>query len=71
MTKLTIISSNGIRIHYSLETIENIQHGKARDIYNKSDLEGNGVRPNESLIIISFKDRELATFTSDWTITFE
>ena len=38
--------------------------------YNKSDLTANGIKPNESVIIINFKNGEISTFSSDWAITF-
>lgn len=56
---------------YYLETITKVIHGKYRDFYSREDIGGNVVRPNDSVIIITFDDGSQASFGSDWEITFE
>ena len=70
MTYLELTNINGMHVSYPLEEIKNIKHGTARKLYDKSDLEGNNIKPNESLIIINFKDGSEASFSNSWTIMF-
>lgn len=58
-------------IVYDLNAVEKISHGKYKDFYDKSDIDGNGVKPNDSVIIITFDDGSQASFGSDYEITFE
>ena len=39
-------------------------------LYDYSELEGNGIKPDESVMVINFKDLTQATFSSDWEIIF-
>lgn len=64
--------SNGEHeVEYAVETIKEIAHGKYKDFYSKEDIGGNGVRPNDSVIILRFKDGTTSSLGSDWVLTFE
>ena len=67
---ITLQSRYGLTVNYNTNDIKNIEHDKACNRYNKSDLVANDIRPNDSVIIINFKDGEMSTFSSDWEITF-
>ena len=71
MTNLVLSAENGIRVSYPLESIKTIRHGKAREMYDVSDLNANGVRPNDSLVQIDFTDESRASFSDVWTLSFE
>lgn len=58
-------------VTYPIETIKEIEHGKYKDFYSKDDIAGNNVRPNDSVIILRFKDGTIASFGSSWVLTFE
>lgn len=68
--KLTVMNRDGLKIHYDTDQILRIEHCKALDRYNKSDLEGNGLNADDSILIIFFKKGEIASFGSDWVVTF-
>lgn len=68
--KITLQNTDGLRVHYDTDRIACIEHDKAYHRYNKSDLAGNGIKANDSIIIITFKDRSESTFSSDWRIIF-
>ena len=69
---MTLILQNkcGLAVNYNTNDIISIEHDKACNRYNKSDLTANGIKPNESVMIINFKNGEISTFSSDWAITF-
>ena len=67
---ITVQNNEGIRVHYDSEYIEYIGHYKAKDIYNRCDLEGNGIKPQDSIMIIKFKNGSSSTFGSSWRIIF-
>ena len=67
---ITLKSKYGLTVNYNTNDIKNIEHDKACNRYNKSDLTANGIKPNESVMIINFKNGEISTFSSDWAITF-
>lgn len=71
MTKLVLISQDGLSVSYDLSSINLIAHDKACLLYDKSDLAGNGIRPNDSLINIEFKDGNRSSFGSNWFMSFE
>lgn len=64
--------SNGEHeVEYAVETIKEIVHGKYKDFYSKEDIGGNDVKPNDSVIILRFKDGTTSSLGSDWVLTFE
>lgn len=64
--------SNGENeVTYAVETIKEIVHGKYKDFYSKEDIAGNDVRPNDSVIILRFKDGTASSLGSKWVLTFE
>ena len=67
---ITLQNRYGLTVNYNTNDIKNIEHDKACNRYSKSDLAANDIRPNDSVIIINFKDGEMSTFSSDWAITF-
>ena len=67
---LTLKSDYGHRVHYSTSQIKSIEHDVAGNLYNYSDLEGNGIKPDESVMTINFTDGTQSTFSSDWKIVF-
>ena len=67
---ITLQNRYGLTVNYSTNDIKSIEHDKACNRYDKDDLAANGIKPYASLIIINFKDGEVSTFSSDWTITF-
>lgn len=71
MKKILLTDKNGYAATYKLDEIDRILHGKAKDFYDKSDLDGNGIKVNDSIIYIMFKDNSAASFPSDWFVTFE
>lgn len=72
MKNLIMVNSNGVMFGYSLEAIEDITYPKAKNKYNKSDLEGNGINPNDTVIVIRFKSGLESTFNSKcWSMKFE
>lgn len=58
-------------VSYTIETIEKVIHGKYKDYFSKEDISGNQCRPNDSVIILKFKDGTEASFNDEWEITFE
>ena len=71
MTKLVLLSAEGFSVSYDMAAVKRIEHGKAKDHYSKSDYEGNGLKANDSMIIIRFKDDGVASFGDNWFVTFE
>ena len=63
---ITLKSKYGLTVNYNTIDILSIEHDKACNRFNKSDLEGNGVKPYESVMIINFIDGTQSTFSSDW-----
>ena len=60
-----------VAVSYPVETISEIVHGKYKDFYSREDIGGNDVRPNDSVMILRFKDGTTASFGSDWKALFE
>lgn len=58
-------------VSYPVETISEIVHGKCKDYYTREDIGGNDARPNDSVMILRFKDGTTASFGSDWKLIFE
>lgn len=67
---ITLQNRNGLTVSYNTSEIIKIECDKAGNRFNKSDLAGNGIKANEPVIIISFKDLTQSTFSSDWKIFF-
>lgn len=67
---ITLQNRYGLTVNYNTNDIIRIECDKAGNRFNKSDLAGNGIKYNEPVIIISFKDATEITFLSDWVITF-
>ncbi|MDD3186106.1 MAG: hypothetical protein PHT76_12480 [Anaerostipes sp.] len=67
------VTSNNIDciVSYELDEISSIEYGQMKDFYSYSDILGNGYKPDDNCIKISFKDTAIATFGKDWIITFE
>ena len=68
---ITLQNRNGLTVSYNTSDIIKIECDKAGNRFNKSDLAGNGIKANEPVIIISFKDLTQSTFLSDWKIVFQ
>lgn len=62
--ELCLILNNEIVVYYSLNDIKNITYHIAKDIYSVSDLKGNDIQPDETVMFIHFKDGTEATFKS-------
>lgn len=68
--KITLQHEDGLKVYYDTDRIAYIRHDKASNLYNKSDLAGNGIKATESVLVINFKNGECATFGDDWSIIF-
>lgn len=68
--KLTVMNKDGLKVYYDTDRILEIQHCKASDRYNKSDLAGNGINADNSMMIIVFKNGDIASFGDDWVVVF-
>lgn len=73
MKKLHLISKNeSNEVSYNLKDIIKISYELAVNIYNESELEGNNIKPLEVVMIIDFRNGEIATFSAlNWFIIFE
>lgn len=76
MTKLKLTYKETIvgavdPILYDLSEVESIENGQLEDFYPYPDIYGNGYKPQDSCIKITFKDTMIATFGKDWVISFE
>lgn len=74
MKTLVLTSSEGFKAGYNLELIEDIIYKKAKSIYSKSDIEGNGINPQDVVMIIRFKDGngiESTFLAKNWSMSFE
>lgn len=58
-------------VKYAIETIKEIVHGKYKEFYSREDILGNEVKPNDSVLIIRFKDGTTASFGNRWQMIFE
>lgn len=64
-------------VSYPLKLIEKIVQDKYKDFYSREefysieDAADNDVKPNDSIIVIRFKDGTFISFGKDWEITFE
>ena len=58
-------------VEYNVEDISLIVHGKYKTFYSKEDIAGNGVRPNDSVMVLYFKDGSQASFGTEWVLKFE
>ena len=67
---ITLKSKYGLTVNYDTNDIISIEHDEAGNLYGYSELEGNGIKSDESVMVISFKDLTQATFSSDWAIIF-
>ena len=67
---LILKSIYGHTVTYSTSQIRSIEHDVAGNLYNHSDLEGNGIKADESVMVINFIDGTQSTFSSDWKIVF-
>lgn len=69
---------NNKKIRYQLKDIKEIVTDKAKNLFNKNDLENNGIKPNTVITIIYFNDGEYfkegeqASFEAiNWKMLFE
>lgn len=53
---------------YEMKDVHSIHHGKYSEYYSKDDIAGNGVRPNDSVLIIKFNDSSVASFGSQFAM---
>ena len=67
---MTLIDTCGCRVSYNIDDIASIKHGRADTLYCKSDLNGNCIKADDSLLVIQFKDGSISSFSSNWTIVF-
>ena len=67
---LILRSIYGLVVTYSTSQIRSIEHDVAGNLYDRSELEGNGIKPDESVMKINFTDGTQSTFSSDWKIVF-
>lgn len=59
-------------VRYSIEDVDTIKFEKARKLFSASDMAGNGLRPNEIVTHITFKDGKESTLTAqNWEMQFE
>jgi hypothetical protein len=70
MNCLTFTSDTGLHVSYACALIENIQHGKAKKFYGPEGLKANGVRPNDSLLMVKFTDGGVTSFSDHWFLSF-
>lgn len=71
MTNLNLTHrTTGIHISYKLEDIESFKVGKAKDWYTKEDCEGNGIKYNDTVLRIAFKDNTSSSFGDVWMYSF-
>ena len=70
---MTLILQNkcGLTVNYNTNDIISIKHDVAGNLYGYSVLEGYGVKPDDPVLVISFKDLTQITFNSDWKIVFQ
>ncbi|HHX38036.1 MAG TPA: hypothetical protein GX717_08660 [Clostridiaceae bacterium] len=71
MTRLLLNSIEGFSVSYELSNIKNIEHGKAKKFYDKSDCERNGLKLSDSVIKINFISGDTASFCDNWRISFD
>ena len=67
---ITLKNKNGLIEDYDTNDIISIKHDVAGNLYGYSVLEGYGVKPDDPVLVISFKDLTQITFNSDWKIVF-
>ena len=67
---LILKSIYGLTVTYSTSRIRSIEHDVAGNLYDYSELEGKGIKADESVMKINFTDGTHSTFFSDWQIVF-
>ena len=67
---LILKSIYGLTVTYNMNRIRSIEHDVAGNLYDYSELEGNGIKADESVMKINFTDGTQSTFSSDWKIVF-
>ena len=67
---LILKSIYGLTVTYSTSRIRSIEHDAAGNLYDYSELEGKGIKADESVMKINFTDGTQSTFSSDWKIVF-
>lgn len=70
MKNLNLSSKDGLFMSFDLSNIREIRSGRAKDFYSKSDCESNGVKLNDSIIVIKFNDGNVSGFGNNWIVTF-
>lgn len=74
MKNLNMISRDDITVAYKLAEIKKITYSLASDVLSSEEIIGNGIKPCEMLMIISFKDGSESTFSihnNKWSIIFD
>lgn len=67
-----IITNDSGELHtgYAMADIKDIVTDKASKLYSKEDLYSNGVKPNDSMVVINFTDGSTASFHGSIKIHF-
>lgn len=70
--KHLILTSDEEEIFYDMKDINKIVFDYAQNLYSKSDLRGNDIKPLEMLTVIYFNNGNTSTFvTTNWKMYFD
>ena len=70
--KYLILTSDDNEIFYNLDIIVNISFGLAVNLLNESDMQKNGYKPLETVMVIYFTDGSSAAYSAvDCKISFD
>jgi hypothetical protein len=70
--KNLILTSDDNEIFYNLDIIVNISFGLAQNLLNESDMQKNGYKPLETVMVIYFTDGSSAAYSAaDCKISFD
>lgn len=70
--KYLILTSDDNEIFYELDKIVNISFGLAQNLLNESDMQKNGYKPLETIMVIYFMDGSSAAYSAaDCKISFD
>ncbi len=70
--KYLILTSDDNEIFYNLDIIVNISFGLAQNLLNESDMQKNGYKPLETVMVIYFTDGSSAAYSAvDCKISFD
>lgn len=67
---MKVSNLNGKSACYPNDTIQSMSFPKASEVFNDDDIAGNEVSPDDTILLINFKDGSSATFVArNWSIT--